>query len=187
VGGEDRRDHVDLAWLTLDDRPDGGADDPGIADRGVDDEQDALVLADDVLDRLDRGVRGQMLIVWCLRGLVVPLRRPGREHEQQPRVLEAADRMALAGVERDQRSGHAFHGLIAGLDRDAARDHLHNGALAYPVIGHVLSALQVDDHESALRGGEQHARLLATDRERAWSLGSGLALDLLVGRPLEQW
>jgi len=90
-----------------------------------------------------------MLVVRRFRRRIVPDRRPGCEHEQQARILEATQGMALAGVECDQRSGLAFHGLGGGFDRDPARNHLHDRSLADVMMVHPFSAAKVEHHDPA--------------------------------------
>ena len=77
-------------------------------------------------------------------------RGPGCEREQQTRVVKATQGMALAGIKRDQRSGLALHGRFGSLDRDPARNHLHDRPLADVMIAHFLSAAQVEYHDPAL-------------------------------------
>jgi hypothetical protein len=91
-----------------------------------------------------------MLIVGNLCGSIVSRRRPGREGEQQARVVDTTQGMVLAGVKCDERSGLALHGLCACFDRDPAGNHLHDGALADVMIAHFLSAAKVEHDDPAL-------------------------------------
>ena len=88
--------------------------------------------------------------------------------------------MALAGVERHERSSLALDRLPRGLDRDAAGDDLHDCTLAHAVVG-ALSGAKVERDEPALGRGEQHARLLRADRRDARRVGARLARGSLVG------
>jgi hypothetical protein len=87
--------------------------------------------------------------------------------------------MALARIKYDQRSGLALHGLAGSFDRDPARDHLHDRALADVMIAHLLPAAKVDYHDPALGRREQDTRILVTNRRDAWCIGSRLASDAL--------
>jgi len=60
---------------------------------------------------------------------------PRREHQEQSRVVEAADCVALAWVERHNSSWVASDCLARGFDRHAAGDHLHDCTLAHVVVG----------------------------------------------------
>jgi len=88
--------------------------------------------------------------------------------------------MALARVKYDQRSSLARHSLSGSFDRDPARNHLHDRALADVMIAHLLPAAKVEHHEPALGRRDQDTRILVTDRRHAWRIGSRLARDALL-------
>lgn len=102
-------------------------------------------------------------------------RWPGREREQQTRIIEATQGMAFARIKYDQRPGLALHGLSGSFDRDPARDHLDDRALADVMIAHLLPAAKVEYHDPALGRREQDTRILVTDRRHARCIGSRLA------------
>jgi hypothetical protein len=132
--------------------------------------------------RLGGGVCGKVLVMGCLRGGVVSHCWPGREQEQNSRVIEAVNRVALTGLERHQRSRFARHGLSGCLDRDSARNDFDDGAFADPMVGKGLAAKEVEDHDPAFGRCEEHARLLVGGRRYAGRFGARVALSALVGR-----
>ena len=93
----------------------------------------------------------EALIVGRLRGRVVSDCRPGREQEHDPRIVQAMNGMALAGLERHQRSRVACHRFIGSLDRDSAGDHFDDRAFAHTVIREGLAAEKVEDDDPAFR------------------------------------
>jgi len=65
-------------------------------------------------------------------------------------MLGRVNTVALARGEGDERAGRALDVLTGGLDRDAATDDVHDGALAYVVVAHRLATLELDRHRPAL-------------------------------------
>ena len=74
---------------------------------------------------------------------VVTCCRPGSEDEQEPRVLEAMNCMALAWLQHQQSSGFALNGLIGDLNRNAAREHLDQSTFANLMVSNVLSSAKI--------------------------------------------
>ena len=122
-----------------------------------------------------------MLVVRRFRRRIVSKRRPRCEHKQQACILQATQGMALTGVECDQRSGLALHGLGGSFDRDPARNHLHNRSLADVMIAHPLSAAKIEHHHTAFGRCEQDTRILMTDGRHARRVGPRLAFDAFLG------
>ena len=110
-----------------------------------------------------------------------------RGQQQQSSIVEATHGVRLARVERHQRSSVALDRLASGLDRDAARDDLHDCPLANAVITDALSALKVEHDEPALGRREEHARLLPTHRRCARRVSARLARGSFLGRGRHRW
>jgi hypothetical protein len=68
------------------------------------------------------------------------------------------DAVPLAGREGDEGAGGALDRFAGRVDRDAAADDVHDGALAYVVVAHRFAALKLDDNGAALGGAEEDAR-----------------------------
>ena len=116
------------------------------------------------------------------RGGVVTDCRPGGKDEQEPRVLEAMDRMALARLQHQQCSRLALDDLVGGLNRNAAREHLDQSTFANLVVSNVLSSTKIKHDRSTLRLREKHLRLLPFDGRPPRRVDARLAIDELVRR-----
>src|SRR5581483_1594896 len=122
--------------------------------------------------RLDDGVRGGVVVVPLLALGVVVGGGPRRQEQEQPRVREGPNRVALAGLEHEERPALALGLLAGGFDRNPADDHLDDGALADLVAAEHLPVIQVEDNRPALRRGEQHARHLRARPRHPRRVGS---------------
>src|SRR5207249_820265 len=98
------------------------------------------------------------------------------------RVLGGVDTMPLAGGEGDERAGRTLDVLAGDLDRDAATDDVHDGALAYVVVAHRLATLELDRDSPALRRAEEDARNLALPSRNTRRVGARLTRMLLLRR-----
>ena len=85
-----------------------------------------------------------------LRLRVVISGGPRRKHEQQPCIGPRAYPVLLSRIERHERSRIAFRGFAGALDRDSARDDLHDCPLADAVITDLLPVRDVEDNDPAL-------------------------------------
>ena len=101
---------------------------------------------------------------------------------KQPRVLEAMNRMALARLQHQQRSGLALDDLVGGLNRNAAREHLDQSTFANLVVSNVLSSTKIEHDRSTLRLREKHLRLLPFDGRPPRRVDARLAINELVRR-----
>jgi hypothetical protein len=115
-----------------------------------------------------------------LSGCVVTWCRPGREDEQEPRVLDAMNSVALAWLQHQQSSGFALLDLVGDLNRDTAREHLDDSTFANLMIANALSGTKIKHDRSTLRLREEHLRLLPIERRPPRGVGSSLTVDELV-------